>query len=502
MIRYKKSGVFMIELDIKQNLLKFLNEKLWDDKITDTGYNYCGLILDYIFDDSIFCLDYLNIEDMIKSNCGLDFKENYNLAEEYKNINDDQFIKLIETITNILLKSSYKNINTKEIGLKILKYIERNTNVKITKMDDDTYEFNLKYKFSEGSYNDIIEIDKNTLKKIMKPEYANQEQFVKRFKYEFEIMNKLAVSPYILKVYDFNEIEHSYLMEKCECDIDDYIKKNVSISDIELFHLFDDILQGVKTAHDNNIIHRDLHLGNILKINNDFVICDFGLGKDLSKNKSLKSSSTPKNAHYFMDPIGKIDFKKLDKSSDLYSVAKIFEYILEATGSKINMDFVIEKATSLKKEKRHNNVDEFIKDYNNIKDNFFLKFNEQEFIKRIKSNSIEANDIKEIIQLATNEKLSIFILLNNLTNFSDVILSLPFIEQGLILESIESTFYNATEHNKFEQYDVFSNIAYSVIINSQNPNIKQISSKILEGCAIYRFSAQEKLKDLKFKKII
>lgn len=492
----------MIDINIKENLLRFLNNKLWDGKTTDTGWNYYGLILDFVFDDSIYCVDYLNVEDMIKSKCGLDYKETYDLAEQYKDINDEQFIKLSETITNIMFKSACKFLDTREIGNKILKYIERNTNVKITMTDTDVYEFEIKYKFNEGSYNDIIEMDKNTLKKIMKPEYVTQEQYIKRFKYEFEMMNKLADSPYILKVFDYSETEHSYLMEKCECDIADYIKTNVTINEVDLFHLFDDILQGVKFAHDNDIIHRDLHLGNILKINNDFVICDFGLGKDLSKDRSLKSSSTPKNGHYFMDPIGKTDFTKLDKTSDIYSIAKIFEHIIESTESKIDMDFIIEKATSHKKDKRYQNISEFINDYNTIKDRYFDEFNEQVFIERLVSNNVEANDIKELIKLATNGELSKFILVNKLTNFSHIILSLPITEQGIILESIYSTFCSATEYNRFEQYDIFSQIAYNVIVNSSNPNIKQIAAKILEGCAEYRFAAQHKLEDLKARNII
>ena len=68
--------------------------------------------------------------------------------------------------------------------------------------------------------------------------------------------------------------------------------------------------------------------------------------------KTLKSSSTPKNGHAFMDPIGKVDFTKLDKTSDIYSIAKIFEYIIDMTSSQINIDFIISKATSRKKENR------------------------------------------------------------------------------------------------------------------------------------------------------
>lgn len=491
----------MINNQIKINLLNYLNKILWDYKTTETGFNYNGLILDYIFENSVYCVDFLDIEDMIQELCGLEYRENFSLTEQYKNIEDTAFIKLSETITNLMLKSTYPHLDTQLIGNKILKYIERNTTTKILKIDSNVYEFQISSKFNYGSYNDIIEIDKTTLKKIMKPEYASEEQFVKRFKYEYEMMNKLCESPYILKVFDYNDSEHSYLMERCECDIYDYLNSSISIEDREIFHIFDDILYGIKFAHDHDIIHRDLHLGNILKINNDFVICDFGLGKDLSKDRSLKSSSTPKNGHAFMDPVGKVDFTKLDKTSDIYSIAKIFEFIIDMTSSQINIDFIISKATSRKKEKRYQTIDEFIVDYETIKNSYFTEFKEQEFINNIKSNNLAAKDVQEIIKLANENTLSKFLLNNNINNFSNIIISLPVDEQRIILSSILSSYCEATEYGKFQQYDIFSQISYDVLLNTSDSNIKKLAYQILKGCAYYRFSAQHKLDDIIAKKI-
>lgn len=491
----------MIDNQIKINLLNYLNKSLWDYKVTETGFNYNGLILDYIFECSVYCIDFLDIEDMIQELCGLEYDENIPLPEQYKNIDDRPFIKLSETITNVMLKSTYEHLDTKLIGNKILKYIERNTTAKIIKIDSDYYEFQISSKFNGGSYNDIIEIDKTTLKKIMKPEFIKEEQFVKRFKYEYEMMSKLSESPYILKVFNYDDAEHSYLMERCECDIYDFLNANISIEDKEIFHIFDDILYGIKFAHDHNIIHRDLHLGNILKINNDFVLCDFGLGKDLSKDRSLKSSSTPKNGHAFMDPIGKVDFTKLDKTSDIYSIAKIFEFIIDMTSSQINIDFIISKATSRKKENRYQTIDEFIEDYNTIKNGCLAEFKEQEFINHIKSNNLNPNDIQELIKYARENSLSKFLLQNNINNFASVIISLPIDEQQTILSSILSSYCGATEYGKFEQYDTFSQIGYDVLLNTPNLNIKKIAYQILKGCADYRFSAKHKLDDILSRKI-
>lgn len=74
----------------------------------------------------------------------------------------------------------------------------------------------------------------------------------------------------------------------------------------------------MKYAHEHNIIHRDLHLGNVLKVGDDFVLCDFGLSKDESIERSLKSTATVINNHLFIDPLAIGDFTKLDKKSDIY----------------------------------------------------------------------------------------------------------------------------------------------------------------------------------------
>lgn len=92
--------------------------------------------------------------------------------------------------------------------------------------------------------------------------------------------------------------------------------------------IISDILEAMEYAHNKKIIHTDLHLGNIMRHNDDFLIGDFGLGKDEEVIKSLITSATPKNSHLFLDPIGLQDFRLLNKSSDIYSIGKIIEYIM------------------------------------------------------------------------------------------------------------------------------------------------------------------------------
>ena len=81
-----------------------------------------------------------------------------------------------------------------------------------------------------------------------------------------------------------------------------------------------DIAQGLTFLHDHNIIHRDLHPGNVLMHDDKALICDFGLAK------SLESGSSSRKGHgigivLYKDPqlfINPETFKHV-KASDIYS---------------------------------------------------------------------------------------------------------------------------------------------------------------------------------------
>lgn len=168
------------------------------------------------------------------------------------------------------------------------------------------------YKVSEGSYCNIYVFNDQIYKKQLKSTYQTQEIWKKRFKYEYENMMKLVESPYILKVFNYNANENSYLMEKCDCNLFDYLNKNPFITDDIILNIINEILLGMKAVHDAGIIHRDLHLGNILMKEDHVVLSDFGLSKDTMIVHSLKSTSTPKNSHFFIDPIGLSHYKVME----------------------------------------------------------------------------------------------------------------------------------------------------------------------------------------------
>ena len=55
-------------------------------------------------------------------------------------------------------------------------------------------------------------------------------------------MLKLVESPYVLKLFNYDELNDSYLMEKCDCNIFDYLNNNPFVDDEKLLQLINEIL--------------------------------------------------------------------------------------------------------------------------------------------------------------------------------------------------------------------------------------------------------------------
>ena len=309
-------------------------------------------------------------------------------------------------------------------------------------------------------------------------------------------MLRLAKSPYVLKVFNYDENSDSYLMEKCDCNVYDYLENNPFKDDKLILQVIEELLLGMKDVHEAGIIHRDLHLGNILIKEGHVVLSDFGLSKDTMINHSLKSTSTPKNSHYFIDPIGLHDFTALDKLSDIYSIGKIIDYITGESELNKKLSFVISKATERNRTKRYAAVDELIQDVNSS----VKEISEEEKIKNIEENLQRgeiSKDVEEfVMRLMRQEQLSNYIVRKQLYTFWKVLIQFNEIDQLALLGEIDRTYSEATVYGHFENYDLFAGIAYNVIRNSANMKIQRRAYSILEGCASYRYNASDYLKEI------
>ncbi|EAI7312870.1 protein kinase family protein [Campylobacter coli] len=202
------------------------------------------------------------------------------------------------------------------------------------------------------------------LKKLNKK--VNDKE-IQRFIKEFNIMKQIN-NPYILKVYSLDENKKEYIMEYVDFTLKEYIHKNNSkLSSDERISLGIQIIKGIKTLWNKNILHRDISLKNILiKQYDDIVvikISDFGLVKEL--NSELTSENTEiKGSLNEISRLQKKGFNNYDKSDEIYALSRVLYFIATDRTNLINTkcDF-LEKGINDNVKNRYNNLDDLMRDF-------------------------------------------------------------------------------------------------------------------------------------------
>lgn len=119
-----------------------------------------------------------------------------------------------------------------------------------------------------------------------------------RFNDENAIMHQLSPHAHILAPKSL-VILHSpdvtyYTMDFADGNLTDHLYINSQLTTGELITIFKEVCAGIGHAHQSNVVHRDLHWGNILlkSDNASWIVklADFGKAKDLSKESSLTSA--------------------------------------------------------------------------------------------------------------------------------------------------------------------------------------------------------------------
>ena len=113
---------------------------------------------------------------------------------------------------------------------------------------------------------------------------------MKKIKYETDLMKKLN-HPNITKILEMFEDEKSFLiiMEYINGgNLFSFVKKRRKLSEKTAKFLFRQIISGIKYIHEQNIVHRDIKLENLLiDLNNNVKICDFGIGRKVTSKSQL-----------------------------------------------------------------------------------------------------------------------------------------------------------------------------------------------------------------------
>ena len=172
-------------------------------------------------------------------------------------------------------------------------------------------------------------LDRNVAVKVLRGDLSNDEKFVRRFQREALSASSLS-HPNIVEVYDVGEDNGLYyiVMEYIEGKhLKQLLKKRGSLTVREVVDIMLQLTDGMASAHDSYIIHRDIKPQNIMILENGLIkITDFGIAMALNATQLTQTNSVMGSVHYL--PPEQAMGKGATIQSDVYSMGILMYELL------------------------------------------------------------------------------------------------------------------------------------------------------------------------------
>lgn len=177
---------------------------------------------------------------------------------------------------------------------------------------------------------DII-LERDVALKVLRLEYANDDEFIARFDREAQSATSLS-HPNIVNIFDVGEEDHILYMVMEYVDgmtLKEYIQKYGPIPVEEALDIMKQISSAIGHAHANNIVHRDIKPQNILVDSYGQVkVTDFGIAVALSATALTQTNSILGSVHYLSPEQARGGMAT--KKSDIYSLGIVLFELLTA----------------------------------------------------------------------------------------------------------------------------------------------------------------------------
>jgi WD40 repeat protein/DNA-binding SARP family transcriptional activator/tRNA A-37 threonylcarbamoyl transferase component Bud32 len=164
--------------------------------------------------------------------------------------------------------------------------------------------------------------------KVIKPEYADQPDFIRRFETEARLWARLE-HPFIVPLYDYwREPGGAYLvMRYLPGTLRDRLQRGpLSLS--ETTRLVEQIAAALTVAHRSGVIHRDLKPANLLMDNEgNAYLGDFGIAKALVQTSETTQEGQIVGSPGYLSP-ERIKGEPVSPGADLYSFGVVIYEVL------------------------------------------------------------------------------------------------------------------------------------------------------------------------------
>lgn len=175
---------------------------------------------------------------------------------------------------------------------------------------------------------DII-LDRDVAVKILRLDFANDEEFIRRFRREAQNATSLA-HPNIVNIYDVGEEDSIYyiVMEYVKGKtLKQYIQQHSPVQVETALDIMQQLTSAISHAHQNHIVHRDIKPQNILIDENGTVkITDFGIALALSATSITQTNSVLGSVHYLSPEQARGGMA--NRKSDIYSLGIVMFELL------------------------------------------------------------------------------------------------------------------------------------------------------------------------------
>lgn len=157
--------------------------------------------------------------------------------------------------------------------------------------------------------------------KILRAEFTEDEEFVKKFKRESQAAASLS-HPNIVGIYDVGMEDNIYyiVMEYIKGQtLKDLIKHKGALGIDFATNIAIQISSALEHAHKNHIVHRDIKSHNIMiREDNSVKVTDFGIARAISSSTITNTGNVIGSVHYFSPEQARGGYT--DEKSDIYSL--------------------------------------------------------------------------------------------------------------------------------------------------------------------------------------